>query len=142
MSVYIPVDLQRRVRSHFAECCAYCQTAESLTVAIFEIEHITPRSAQGETIFENLCLACPTCNRFKSNRQTAVDPIDQETVPLYHPQQQRWPDHFAWNEDATEIIGLTPVGRATVAALKMNRLQLVRVRRMWVNMDEHPPKTI
>ncbi|MCB9079497.1 MAG: HNH endonuclease [Anaerolineaceae bacterium] len=142
MSVYIPVDLQRRVRSHFAERCAYCQTAESLTVAIFEIEHITPRSAQGETVFENLCLACPTCNRFKSNRQTAVDPLDQETVPLFHPQQQRWQDHFVWNEAATEIVGLTPVGRATVAALKMNRLQLVRVRRMWVKMDEHPPKTV
>lgn len=142
MSVYIPVDLQRRVRSHFAERCVYCQTAESLTVAIFEIEHITPRSAQGETVFENLCLACPTCNRFKSNRQTAVDPLDQETVPLFHPQQQRWQDHFVWNEAATEIVGLTPVGRATVAALKMNRLQLVRVRRMWVKMDEHPPKTV
>lgn len=95
MSTYIPVDLQRRVRSPFAECCAYCQTAESLTVAIFEIEHITPRSAQGETIFENLCLACPTCNRFKSNRQTAIYPIDQETVSLFHPQQQHWQEKYS-----------------------------------------------
>lgn len=140
MSVYIPVELQRQVRAHFANCCAYCRTPEALTIAIFEFEHIIPRSADGKTIFENLCLACPTCNRYKAHRQTAPDPLTQEIVLLFHPHLQAWPDHFTWNEDATEIIGLTPVGRATISALKMNRLQLVRVRRMWVKMGEYPPK--
>ncbi len=40
MSAYIPVDLQHRIRTYFGNCCAYCQTAEALTVAIFEFEHI------------------------------------------------------------------------------------------------------
>lgn len=66
MSVYIPVELQRKMRTHFSAHCAYCQTAEALTVTIFEIEHIIPRPAQGQTVFENLCLACPTCNRYKA----------------------------------------------------------------------------
>lgn len=65
MSVYIPVELQRQIRAHFANYCAYCLTAESLTVTIFEFEHIMPRSAGGETVFDNLCLACPSCNRYK-----------------------------------------------------------------------------
>ncbi|MEL6778294.1 MAG: HNH endonuclease, partial [Cyanobacteria bacterium J06597_16] len=30
--------------------------------------------------------------------------------------------------------------RATCAALRMNRPQLVRVRRMWVILGEHPPQ--
>jgi hypothetical protein len=30
-------------------------------------------------------------------------------------------------------------GRATIYALKINRPQMVRVRRMWVAMNEHPP---
>lgn len=105
----------------------------------FEFEHIIPRSAGGETVFENLCLACPSCNRYKATRQTAVDPITGETVSLFHPQRQLWEEHFSWNNDATEIIGLTPVGRATISALKMNRPQLIRVRGMWVKMGEHPP---
>ncbi|KYC36380.1 HNH endonuclease [Scytonema hofmannii PCC 7110] len=139
MSIYIPIELQRRIRNHFVNCCAYCRSAESLTVTIFEFEHIIPRSAGGETSFDNLCLACPSCNRYKASRQTATDPMTQQEVSLFHPQKQLWIDHFAWNEDGTEIIGLTSVGRATISALKMNRSQLMRVRRMWMKMGEHPP---
>lgn len=59
MSDYIPVDLKRQIRQQFNETCAYCQTAEYLTVTTFEIEHIVPLSAGGKTLLENLCLACP-----------------------------------------------------------------------------------
>jgi hypothetical protein len=62
-----------------------------------------------------------------------------KTVALFHPQQDRWSDHFSWSENATEIIGMTPIGRATIATLKMNRPQMIRVRQMWVTMNEHPP---
>lgn len=65
MSTYIPIELQRKIRATFADNCAYCQSAELLTIAIFEIEHIVPRSAGSVTAVENLCLACPTCNRYK-----------------------------------------------------------------------------
>jgi hypothetical protein len=139
VSVYISVELQKQIRHRFVDCCAYCHTAESLTVTTFEFEHIIPRSAGGETLFENLCLACPSCNRYKATRQTAIDTDTQEEVKLFHPQQQSWIGHFIWSEDATEIIGLTPVGRGTIATLKMNRPQLTRVRKMWVKMGEHPP---
>ncbi|MBD2694826.1 HNH endonuclease [Anabaena catenula] len=30
----------------------------------FEVEHIRPLSLGGEAIFENLCFACPSCNRY------------------------------------------------------------------------------
>jgi hypothetical protein len=138
-SVYIPIALRQRVRERFANCCAYCCTAEELTVAIFEIEHIVPRSGSGEMVFENLCLACPTCNRYKADLTSAADSQTQTEAALFHPPQQGWVDHFAWNEGATQIIRLTPTGRATIELLKMNRPQLVRVRQMWVAMDEHPP---
>lgn len=139
MSSYISVNLQKQIRDRFANCCAYCRTAESLTITIFEFEHIIPLSAGGETIFENLCLSCPSCNRYKGSRQVAIDPINDEEVRLFHPHLQAWTDHFTWSEDATEIIGLTSIGRATISALKMNRTQLIRVRKMWVKMGEHPP---
>ncbi len=139
MSAYVSVDLQREIRAQFANCCAYCRTAEALTVVTFEFEHIVPKSSSGKTVFENLCLSCPTCNRFKSDRTVARDPVSAQDVPLFHPQHDVWSEHFAWSDGATEIVGLTAIGRATAAALRMNRSQLVRMRRMWAMMGEHPP---
>lgn len=70
-----------------------------------------------------------------------IDPDTNLEEQLFHPQQQEWTDHFAWNNDATEIVGLTATGRATIQTLKMNRDQLIRVRRMWASLGEHPPTT-
>jgi hypothetical protein len=126
MSSSIPVKL----RKHFANCCAYCRTAEDLTATTFEFEHILPRAAGGETVFENICLSCPMCNRYKSDRVHWQDAALPTPSALFHPHHDRWSDHFTWNEGATELIDLTPVGRATIAALKMNRPQMIRVRRM------------
>jgi len=139
VSEYVSVDLRRQVRSHFSDCCAYCRAAEDLTVAIFEIEHIQPRSAGGETVLENLALACPTCNRYKASNSSANDPLTGQEVALFHPQQDVWSTHFVWTDDGAEINGLTPQGRATIALLRINRPQAVRVRRLWVAMGEHPP---
>jgi hypothetical protein len=139
MKVYIAVELQRRVRECFANCCAYCRTAEDLTVVTFEFERVVPRSAGGATAFDNLCLACPTCNRYKADLVSVPDPVTLTEVALFHPQQHRWLDHFSWTADATQIVALTPTGRATIAAFTMNRHQMIRVRRMWVALNEHPP---
>jgi hypothetical protein len=111
-----------------------------LSVAIFEFEHITPRSAGGKTKFENLCMSCPTCNRYQAHQTTALDPVSDEEVVLFHLHQIVWADHFEWSDDGAEIIGLTPTGRATIEALRMNRTQKIRVRRMWHVMGEHPPR--
>jgi hypothetical protein len=139
VSEYIPVELRRRIRKAFSDCCAYCQTDEALTVAIFEIEHIVPRSSDGATKFENLCFACPACNRFKSNRTTG-NTLAGVSSRLFHPQQDRWLDHFDWSVDGTTIVGLTDVGNATINALQMNRRQVVEVRALWVDAGRHPPE--
>lgn len=139
MSVYIPVALRREIEAQFNHCCAYCHTAERLVAATFEVEHIVPLAVGGETVLTNLCFSCPMCNRYKGVQQTAVDPQTNATVQLFHPQQDEWDKHFAWNEDSSELIGLTETGRATIDALKINRSQLVRVRKMWVKLGEHPP---
>ena len=95
---------------------------------------------QAHIVFDNLCLACSTCNRYKASRQAAVALLLGHTVPLFHPQRQLWKEHFAWNTDATMILDLTPIGQATIEALRMNRPALIRLRRMWVQMGEHPPR--
>lgn len=140
MSVYIPVELQRSIREQFRDRCAYCQTAEFLTATTFEFEHIQPLVAAGITVFENLCLACPSCNRYKGSRQRVTTETGEE-VMLFHPQRQVWTEHFIWSEDGVEIQDLSLIGKVTIDTLRMNRPALVRVRKMWVKLNEHPPKS-
>ena len=105
-----------------------------------QIEHYIPESLGGLTEEDNLWLACSQCNGHKSNRTTAVDPISGRTVSLYNPRHQSWKEHFRWVEGATRILGLTPVGRATVAVLQLNRPTLVRARYRWASVGWHPPR--
>ncbi len=44
-----------------------------------------------------------------------------------------------WNEDFTEIVGLTPAGRATTRCLQMNRLGVMNIRRALFAIGQHPP---
>lgn len=139
MSAYVSAALRTEVRERFGDCCVCCRSAERLTVVTFELEHIAPQAVGGETYFENLCLACPSCNRHKATRQHAVAPKTGQQAALFHPQQDSWGEHFIWVEGDTLLEGTTPKGRVTIEALKMNREQLVRVRRLWVKLSEHPP---
>ena len=69
----------------------------------------------------------------------ARDPASGRLVPLYHPRRDRWDERFAWSDDVTLIIGLTPTGRATVDALLLNRDGVVNLRRLLYMHGEHPP---
>ena len=140
MSLYIPVQIQRTIRQQFKYRCAYCQTQEALIATTFEIEHIKPLSTGGETIVQNLCLACPHCNRHKSDRETFRDPESNQIVALFHPQQQVWAEHYIWNRDTSVLLGITAIGRATLEALEINRPALVNLRKLWHKFGEHPPK--
>lgn len=60
-------------------------------------------------------------------------------VPLFHTRRQGWNTHFRWIDDGLFIIGKTPVGRATVAALRLNRSSLIIARQTWVQWGVHPP---
>ena len=131
--------LRRRVLAPSRNQCAYCHTLTSVTGARGVIDHIVPEAAGGATELENLCLACHACNEFKGARAQTRDPKSGRDAALFHPLRQRWHDHFRWNSDASEIIGLTAIGRATVAALNMNHPLIVEARRRWTAVGWHPP---
>jgi hypothetical protein len=76
----------------------------------------------------------------QATRRSVPDPETGQSVPLYHPRQQEWSMHFAWGKDATQIVGLTPTGHATVEALQMNRPRMVRLRSLWMKMGRHPTR--
>ncbi len=119
--------------------CVYCLTTEENCGLRMHVDHIIPEVAGGLTTEENICLACFSCNVAKAAQQEATDLLTGTTVTLFHPVRQRWSEHFAWSEDKTRIIGLTPCGRATVRTLRMNNPTVERARRRWVAAGWHPP---
>jgi len=135
----VPEQLREQIKQADRNRCAYCQTAEAISGIPLTIDHIQPISKGGETIFENLCLACRPCNEFKAAFTEANDPLTNEAVPLFNPRGQIWSKHFRWSADATRIEGVTTVGRATVIALRMNREIISATRARWVWSGWHPP---
>ena len=97
-------------------------------------------SRGGKTVSENLALACQTCNNHKYTKTEAPDPVSGQVVSLFHPRQMTWQDHFAWDEDVTQMIGITPTGRATVVLLQTNRDGVINMRRVLAMMGYHPPE--
>ena len=110
-----------------------------IIVVSMELDHIVPESTGGETVVENLCLACTGCNAHKYNFESGIDPETNIETALFHPRRQSWDDHFCWSNDGTMIMGLSPCGRATVARLRMNRRDVVESRSLWVSVGWHPP---
>lgn len=137
---YIPKALRERVAAQAEYRCGYCQTQEEVVGMALEIDHLIPRAQQGATDEVNLWLACSTCNDTKNDRISATDPLTGEAVALFNPRQQAWREHFNWSAEGDRIIGMSGTGRATVAALNLNRFHLVRSRRIWVKAGVHPPK--
>jgi hypothetical protein len=109
-------------------------------MARLEIEHIIPLAKGGQDRESNLWLACPICNRHKSDKIAGIDATTGKSVPLFNPRKQKWFEHFRWSEDGLRIIGLTPVGRATVTALHLSDdPDALLVRSYWVVAGWHPP---
>jgi hypothetical protein len=140
---YLPLDVVRRVRDAAQHRCGYCLSPQRLVLARLEIEHIIPRSRGGTSDESNLWLGCPLCNRHKADRTWAADPQTSQEVPLFNPRHQRWSEHFRWSEDGLRIEGLTPIGRATVAALHLaDDPDALTVRSYWIEAGWHPPADV
>lgn len=136
---YISVQLTAQILADAGHRCGYCRADERFTGSLLSIEHILPIAAGGPTERENLWRSCRECNERKGAQVQATDPENGEVVDLYNPRTQRWRDHFRWSEDGLLVIGLTPVGRASVAALDLNRPHQVVARQRWVLVGWHPP---
>ena len=131
--------LRRLVATRALDYCEYCHSQARYSIQSFSIEHMIPKEKGGETTLDNLALSCQGCNGHKHTKITARDAVTREIVPLFHPRRQKWSEHFIWNDDCSLIIGLTPTGRATVEALRLNRECVVNLRKLLYAVNEHPP---
>jgi len=130
--------LYRRVAERAGHRCEYCRAPEAIFNLSFEIEHIIPASRDGSDEESNRALACRACNLYKSNQLVGYDEVAGAGVRLYHPRQDRWHEHFRIDEASGTIVGLTPIARATVSVLLMNRANQLAARLRWMQLGLYP----
>jgi hypothetical protein len=135
----ISESLRRRVRESARDRCGYCLSSQRLVMGTLEVEHLVPRAKGGSNEEENLWLSCSLCNRYKGAQTSAIDPLTDNTEQLFNPCRDSWSTHFRWGASGVIIEGLTPTGRATIAALKLNSELAAEVRRNWVLAGWYPP---
>ena len=133
----IPAQLRRQVIQRARNRCEYCGLSQTGQEAVFHIDHITPVIADSETILNNLALACVSCSLRKGARLTGHDPQDETDVRLFNPRRDSWRLHFRWS--GARVVGISPTGRATVAALKLNRAVAQAIREEEALRGRHPP---
>lgn len=119
--------------------CEYCLAPSAFSSTHYAVEHIIPSSKGGSNTVSNLALACQGCNNIKFTKTEATDPESGKTVQLFNPRTHIWREHFCWDTRFIEIIGLTPVGRATIDALDLNRIEVCNLRAILFIIGEHPP---
>lgn len=134
---HVPAQLRRLVIRRAGNRCEYCQLSQIGQEATFHIDHIVPESAGGETVEDNLALACVSCSLRKEARQSGVDQKTKKRARLFHPRLDSWDDHF--HLVGVEVEGLTAIGRVTVELLKLNRPSILLIREEESLRGRFPP---
>jgi len=133
---HIPARLRQLVLRRSRNRCEYCQLSQAGQEATFHLDHVRPVAAGGETVADNLALACVSCSLRKSAKQTAIDAETKTEVPLFNPRRDTWSEHFQW--DGVRVVGLTATGRATIETLALNRPLILAIRREELALGRHP----
>ena len=75
--------------------------------------------------------------RWKGSDLSAIDSATGMVTSLFNPRAHVWQEHFALA--GAQIVGLTSVGRATVALLQFNEPRRVIQRRVLIDVGRYPP---
>jgi hypothetical protein len=133
---HIPAKLRRLVINRAGGRCEYCLVHQDDRPETHPIDHVIALKHGGQTVKENLALACVICNGNKGSDLATIDPLSGEIVPLFNPRIQSWGDHFDLSD--AQIIGQTAIGRATAALLRLNDDERISYRQSLTNAGRYP----
>ncbi|MFN8488260.1 MAG: HNH endonuclease signature motif containing protein [Caldilineaceae bacterium] len=122
----IPNAMRAIVKERAGHRCEYCHISDTASFFSHEVDHIVATKHGGRTEVANLAYACWRCNRHKGTDLASLDPTTEEISLLFHPRLHVWSEHFGL--DGVYIIGLTSIGRATLALLQINRPDRIQER--------------
>ena len=91
--------------------CEYCRAPQPATGIRYHLEHVFPESLGGADDVDNLALACPTCNYYKSNHLLDLDEEGLASRPLFNPRKDHWDAHFEFDRARLRLKGKTAVGK-------------------------------
>jgi hypothetical protein len=128
--------LRELVWERAGNSCEYCRLPQSLTILPHEIDHVVAQQHHGQTVSENLCLACALCNSFKGPNLAGIDPATGQMTRLFHPHTDTWGEHFHW--DGPILVGKSDIGRATIDVLKINLSSRVLLRKLSIEAGLFP----
>lgn len=124
--MYISVALRQLATERANHQCEYCLYPRSASFLSFEMEHIIAEKHHGESIQENLALACPYCNRYMGSDIGSIDAQTGLLTPFFNPRVQAWTDHFQF--DQGRILSLSAEGRVTADILQLNLAERIAER--------------
>jgi hypothetical protein len=64
---------------------------------------------------------------------SGIDPLTNWGTELFNPRVDQWMDHFVW--EGVRLVGLTDIGRATIAVMDLNSDDRLVVRLMSYRSD-------
>ncbi len=118
--------------------CEYCHAPAMVFNLSLEVAHRVPVSRGGADTAANWALACRACNLYKARHISGDDAASQTVVRLVHPREDQWEEHCQVVTENGELVGLTPIGRATVARLGLNSAAQIAARRQWMRLGLFP----
>ncbi len=133
---YISAELRQQVARRANYRCEYCLVKQDDVLLSYQLDHIIAVQHGGETVAQNLALACAHCNRHKGANIASIDPTTGQLMLLFNPRTQVWTEHFKL--EGAFISPLTAVGRVTVRLLKLNYPERLRVRQALIEIGNYP----
>ncbi len=136
MSRYISENLRTEVELRADGICEYCRIRIEDTYFGGEIDHIISRKHRGQTVSENLALACQPCNRNKGSDLGSIAEVSGILVRFFNPRTDDWREHFRVNSNA-EIETLTEIGEVTAFIFGFNEPERIAERRGLIELGSY-----
>lgn len=131
--------LRQRVWDRAGGTCEYCGMPDDLDPLPLCVDHVIARQHNGPSVSENLALSCFNCNTHKGPNIAGIDPSTGLLIPLFHPREEIWSDHFEWA--GPMMIAKTDIGRVTLYVLKINDPVRLEHRRLLIKEGVFPRQT-
>ena len=136
---YISPQLRRAVVERAGNCCEYCRSSQSDQFFTYEVDHIIAEKHGGQTLMDNLCLACPDWKAYKGSDIASIDWETGGTLTaLYNPRQDAWDEHFQVDPATGHIEARTSIGRVTISLMRLNDPDRMMDRKLLIDARRYP----
>lgn len=137
MSRYVSDNLRNEVELRAKSVCEYCRIRIEDTYFGGEIDHIISLKHRGETVSENLALACQPCNRNKGSDLGSISDASNQLIRFFNPRTDIWNEHFHISSDG-EIEPLTEIGEVTASIFGFNEPERIAERQGLIELGTYP----